>query len=174
MAKRIFSVLNTSWAAVADATALTSGQYAAIVGGSTSQLIDILEVKLDGRDVASVVASFNLARQGTLQTGGASALVAPNSDGPSNSLTAALAAPPSTFVAAVTTQPQRSNSISDAKLDFTLNTFGGQTRWNAAPTQQWQQYGSAVTIGASVFSNSSSAGVGNTALANVSIIYEPY
>lgn len=173
MAKRTFQVANLSFAtATALGSAATSGQYMAIKGGSSTQFIDILEVMVQGLSAASAVFGGLLARVSTVETGAQTALTSPNSDGPNNPATAALAAPPQTFIAAATTQPTPSSAASDTKLPVSINAFGGALRWNAAPTQQWSQVGNTATLGESILFNSTSAG-GQSSNCNVSIIYEP-
>lgn len=172
MAKRSFFGSLTFTATAAGSQATTSG-YMGVVGGSTTQSVDVLEILISGMAAASALGGFCFTRQSTLGTGGASALAAPNSDGPLDSNTAALAAPPVTSVAFVTNQVIPSAATSDAHLNLGLNSFGGILRWNAAPFQQWSQYGSAVTVGASVLYNSTSY-AGATAAANAHIMYEPH
>jgi hypothetical protein len=174
MAKRLFTTGNQSYVATAAGTALAAGgQYMALKGGSTTQVIDILEVMISGTATASAVMGMCLSRVSTLETGAASALTNPNSDGPMHTATAALAAPPVAFVDAATTEPTPSANIAHARLQLGLNAFGGIVRWNAAPTQQWTQTGNAANDGESVLSNISTFG-GSTTTANAHIMYEPY
>jgi hypothetical protein len=172
MAKRLFFASQSFVGSAAGAQA-TSGAYMSIVGGSATQLIDILELLVSGQAAASALGGFCLTRQSTLGTGGNTAIAAPTSDGPMNSNTAALAAVPVTAIAYVTNQVIPSAATTDSHLNLGLNTFGGILRWNAAPFQQWTQYGSAVTVGASVLYNSTSY-FGATANANAHMMYEPY
>lgn len=172
MAKRLFFA-SQSFAASAAGSQCTSGGYMGLVGGSTTQIIDVLEILVSGMAAASALGGFSFTRQSTLGTGGASSLAAPSSDGPLDSNTAALAAPAVSSIAFVTNQVVPSAATSDAHLNLGLNSFGGILRWNAAPFQQWTQYGSAVTVGASVLYNSSSY-FGATSNANAHIMYEPH
>lgn len=172
MAKRIF-FCSQSFVASAAGSQATSGAYMQIVGGSATQTIDVLEILVSGQAAASALGGFTFTRQSTLSTGGNSTIVAPASDGPMDSNTAALAAPAVIGNVAVTNQPIPSAAISDAHLNLGLNTFGGILRWNAAPFQQWTQFGSAVTVGASILYNSTSY-FGATANANAHIMYEPH
>jgi len=144
-----------------------------LTGASATQITDILEVMFSGKATASTVAAIDLARQGTLGTGGASALAAPNSDGPAHFATAALAAPVVPAVAYVTNQVIPSNAATDAKLNLALNLFGGIVRWNASPTQQWTMVGNTAPGGGSVLWNNSSGG-GSSGLGDAHIIYETY
>ena len=144
----------------------------ALAGGSTTQLIDILEILISGMATSSLTASFNLSRTATPVFATQAALVSPNSDGPLNPATAALANPALPFISA-TTPPTTSTTVTDAKLNFALNAFGGILRWNAAPTQQWSNLGNTFPLGVSVLFNLSAGGA-STATANAHILYEPY
>jgi len=143
----------------------------ALKGGTGAQKIDLLEVMISGMASASTLLAMALCRSSTV---GATptALAAPNSDGPEDPATAALAAAPVSYVAA-TTGPIASNATTDSKLQLGTNAFGGIVRWNAAPTQQWGILGNTASLGECVLMNSS-AGGGANAAANVHFIYEPY
>jgi|SRR5882672_7438383 len=176
MAKRIFSTLGVSFATINLGSALTTSGYMAMVGSSTTQITDIAEILITGTAAASTIGSFVFAPISTAQTGGATALAAPNSDGPMQSNATPVIN--TTFIAAATTQPTASSGITAPKINVGLNTFGGIIRWNAAPTQQYTLIGNAVfaagppvTFGQAVLSN---ANGGATTTANVHIIYEPY
>jgi hypothetical protein len=103
MAKRLFFFSGSFVASAANAQATSAG-YLSILGGSTTQSIDILEILVSGMAAASALGGFAFTRQSTLGTGGASALAAPASDGPADSNTAALAAPAVTATAYVTSR----------------------------------------------------------------------
>ena len=171
MAKRAFIAGGQTFSAQAYTAALTSATYMALKGGSGTQLVDVLEVLISGMATASTVAAMQLTRASTVETT-PTALASPNSDGPMHPATAALAAPPVSFVAAGT-GPQASAVTTDAKLNFGMNLFGGIVRWNAAPTQQWSILGNTADLGEAILFNSSSGG-GSSGAANAHIIYEPY
>jgi len=172
MAKRLFTALGQTFTATAVSTNLANATYMALKGGSTTQLIDVLEVLVSGKATASTVAAIELCRSITIANVPV-ALASPNADGPMHPATAALSAPPVTFVAA-STGPFVDNTAAIAKLNLALNLFGGIIRWNAAPTQQWSNLGStAATFGESVLFNSSTGG-GSSGLADAHIMYEPY
>jgi hypothetical protein len=172
MAKRIFDASNLTYTASAYGGALTSSTAMQMVGGSTTQLIDILEILISGMATASTVAAMQLTRTMTTVASGFTALASPNSDGPAHPATAVLAAAPTTFVAA-TANSIPSSTTTDAKLNFGINLFGGIIRWNAAPTQQFSVLGSAVGLGNCCLFNSSTSG-GSSGLANAHWVYEPY
>ena len=169
MAKRIFQAGNQTYAALADTTAATTLQHMTLMGGSTTQLIDVLEIMIEGLASASTVSQMQFARCTTVP-GTPTALAAPNSDGPLHPSTAALAAPPVSCVTA-STQPQRSANTTDPRLTLNLNLFGGIVRWNAAPTQQWSILGNTQPLGASMLSAFTGSASG---AASAHMIYEPY
>lgn len=168
MAKRLFSVVNWTPTATADASALANATYCALKGGSSTQLMSVLEVMVSGFAGASSPTIQQLARAGTVETT-PTALSAPNSDGPAHPSTAALAAPPVSFVAAAA-GPQRSSATTDARLDMGLNAFGGIKRWVAAPGAEWWILGNTASGGESILSAFSGGTVG--ALSS-HIMYEP-
>lgn len=97
------------------------------------------------------------------------ALSSPNSNGAMSPFTAALGAVPVGFIAAATL-PQRSNSVTVAKLVFCFNYFGGVVRWYSGPAQEWSQYGTATTLGETSLSAFTGGGGG---LMGAHICYEP-
>jgi hypothetical protein len=174
MAKRLFTTQGLSFTASNAGSAIaTSSNYMALKGANGTQIIDVLEVMISGMASASTVAAMDLARASVLETGGASALAAPHSDGGMNPSITALAATVVPFTAAVTTQPTPSNTVTDAKLNIGLNLFGGIVRWNAAPTQQWWVVGNTAPGGETVLWNNL-LGIGATGNLNAHIMYEPY
>jgi hypothetical protein len=143
-----------------------------LIGASATQMTDVLEVLVSGMDTSSVTAAMQVVRSSGTIAATPTALASPNSDGPMVPATAALAAPVVVAVA-FTTKPQASATVTDAKLNLALNTFGGIIRWNAAPTQQWQLLGLATGFGCTILFNSTVSG-GLNAKANAHIIYETY
>lgn len=158
MAKRIFSAVNWTPTATADAAALANGTYQALKGGSAIQILCVLEIMVSGFAGASSPTILQMARSGTIETT-PTALSAPNSDGPAHPSTAALAAPPVSLVAAAA-GPQRSSATSDARLDMGLNAFGGIKRWVAAPGAEWWILGNVASGGESILSAFSGGTVG--------------
>jgi hypothetical protein len=168
MAKRIFQTSNWTPAATADTTALASGTYMGVKGGSTSQRIAINEIYIDGMAGASAPTPLTFGRSSTLATT-PTALAAPASDGPADGATAALAAPPVTFTAAAT-GGQRSALTTDAKLHLGLNAFGGIVRYNASPGQEFIITGNTTPLGEAYLS---SQNLGTPGLIDAHIMYEP-
>lgn len=169
MAKRSFHNTNFTPTATADTTALTNATYMAVKGGSSTQLIDVLEVMISGLAGVSSPTLMQLARVSTVETT-ATALAAPASDGPLHPSTAPLAAPPVTFTAAAA-GPQRSAVTTDGKLELNLNAFGGIVRWVYSPTEQWSILGNTASLGESVLSAFTGGTVGAV---SAHIVYEPY
>lgn len=169
MAKRIFQASNFTPTATADAAAHGNGTYMALRGGSTTQLIDLLEVMISGLANASSPTILQVARTSTIATT-PTALAAPNSDGPSHPATAALAAPPVSFVASAA-GPQRSNAVTDARLNVNINAFGGVARWLAQQGAQWSLLGNVAGFGESVLSAFTGGTVGPV---SAHMMYEPY
>jgi hypothetical protein len=171
MAKRLFSSANWTPTAVADATSFTAATYAAIQGGSTTQLISILEVLIEGETSASAISYLQLAYDSTVGAT-TTALSAPNSDGPMNPATAALAAPPLSFIAA-TTEPQRSNATTSPRLRMTINCYGGIIKWNPyTPDMVLQILGNSTVHGE--LSLSAYTGSSGSGQVSSNIIYEPF
>lgn len=169
MAKRVFQVATFTPTATADNSPLANATYMAIGAGSATQFLKVWEISETGHAVATGINLMQFARSLVL---GATptALAAPNGDGPMNGATAALAAPALTFVAA-STGPSRTNTALTARLNLSLNAFGGIYRWVAAPDETWDIIGTAVSISESTLS----AFTGFTSGAmGAHIVYEPF
>lgn len=170
MAKRIFQAGNFTPTATADTTAMANATYMAIRGGSTTQRIDVLDFMISGlAPSTSSPTLLQFARHSTIATT-PTALAAPNSDGPVDPATAALAAPPVSFVAAAA-GGQRSAVTTDARLNLAFNAQGGLLRYNAAPMQQFTLLGNTAAFGEASLSAFTGGTVGAI---SASIIYEPY
>lgn len=166
MAKRSFKLSTWTPVAVADATNFTDNGYQGLMGGSTTQVIKLLEVYMGGQAGSSSPSIMVLSRDSTVQatptaltTGQSNAAFDPN--------TAALAAPPVAFTAS-TTKPQRSATL--GLLNLSYNAFGGIVRWVAAPGEEITVLGNTASLG----EISLSAYTGGTpGLTGAHIIYEP-
>ncbi len=150
-------------AALADTTNLTDTAYMALQGGSSTQVINILEVGLGGLATSSSPSIMLVAHDSTvgvtLSVGRFAAL---------NPATAALAAAPVCFDTA-TTKPQRSSTLSLLNLGF--NAFGGSVIWSAAPGRELGMLGNTASLG----EISVSAFTGSTASAmSTYFICEPF
>jgi len=176
MAKRIFNTFGVTFAPNALGTVQAANSCMAIVGSSTTQVVDIQEILISGTASASTIGAFIFAPIGTAAAT-VTALATPNSDGPMQSN--ATPTIQTTFITA-TTPPTSTASITCPKINVGLNTFGGIIRWNAAPTQQMTMIGNAVfaagtpvTFGQALLFNCT-GGNGASTTANAHIIYEPY
>lgn len=169
MAKRIFQNPSFTPTAQADATALSSGTYMALAGGSATQKMNVIEILASGQAGSSSPTLLQFARASTVATT-PTALSAPASDGPMDPATAALAAPPVSFTAAAT-GPQRSAATSDARLNVQVNAFGGILRWVAAPGEEWVILGNVAQFGQSLLSAFTGGTVGAI---GAHIVYEPF
>jgi hypothetical protein len=168
MAKRVFSVPTITMGATPDGL-LTTSQYMAITGGSSTQMLNVIEIMMGGLSSSSTVNLMTFARSSTAGIT-PTALSAPNADGPMNGATVALAAPPVTYIAA-STQPNRSPTSAFARLQMGFNSFGGVIRWVAAPGEEWTIIGTAVNVSESTLSAYSGGGGGAM---SAQIVYEPF
>jgi len=169
MAKRSFSAATYTPTATADTTNLANATYQAIGASGATAGLNVIEIYIGGQASASSINIQQFARDSTLG-GTLTALAAPNSDGPFDTRTAALAAVPLTFISAGT-NPQRSAATTAARLTLSLNAFGGIVRWVAAPGEEWGITG--VTVNVSESSLSCYTG-GSAGLIGSHIIYEPF
>lgn len=169
MAKRVFQASNFTPTATADTSAMANATYMALRGGSTTQLIRVLEIAAEGLAAStSSPTLLQFARSSTVATT-PTALAAPNSDGPMHPSTAALAAPPVSFVAAAA-GPQRSAATTEARLNLNINAYGGIFRWVAAPDEEFFLLGNAATAGEATLSAFTGGTVGAI---SGHIVYEP-
>lgn len=169
MAKRLFHATSFTPTATGDATVLANGSYMAVQGGSSTQLINILEILITGQATTSAPTFMQMARDSTVAAT-TTALAAPNGDGPMHPSTAALAAPPVTFVAS-TTAPQRSAATAQGRLELGLNAFGGVMKWNPyTPDMAFSILGNTASLGEVSLSAFTGGTVGAV---SAHIIYEP-
>lgn len=169
MAKRSFSVATYTPTATADTTAMANATYQSIGASGATAGLNVIEIFIGGQASASSINLMQFARDSTLSAT-PTALAGPNSDGPLNSLTAALAAVPITCVAAAT-GPSRSAVTTSARLNLSMNAFGGIIRWVAAPGEEWGIVGVTVSISESSLSAYTGGSVGAI---GSHIIYEPF
>jgi hypothetical protein len=169
MAKRSFSAATWTPTATADTTNLANSTFMAIGASGATAGLNVLEIYIGGQASASSINIMQFARDSTLAAT-PTALAAPNSDGPLDTRTAALAAVPITCVQA-TTVPQRSAATTAARLSLSLNTFGGIIRWVAAPGEEWGITGVTVNISESSLSAFTGGSVGAI---GAHVIYEPF
>src|SRR3990167_3698399 len=143
MAKWVFKVSTFTPVAVADTTNFNDAGYMGLMGGSTTQRIDILEVFMGGQATSSAPSLMILSRDSTVQAT-PTALSTGESNAALDPATAALAAAQVAFTAS-TTKPQRSATL--GLLNLSYNAFGGIVRWVAAPGEEIGVLGNAASFG---------------------------
>lgn len=171
MAKRSFQ--NPTWttAALADTAAYSNGNHMTIAASAAAAGLLVSEIFIGGQAAASAVEIMMFARHSTIGVG-PTALAAPASDGPLNTLSAAAQVGSVTYTAITPgTQPQRSAVTTSSRLNLSMNAFGGIVRWVAYPGEEWGIIG----VTASISESSLSAFTGSApALIGSHIIYEAY
>lgn len=167
MAKWSFAVEGFTPVAVADTTNYTDNGYMGLMGGSSTQRIDVSEVYIGGLAGSSTPTPMVLGRDSTVQATPTS-LTTAQSNAALDPATAALAAPQVAFTAS-TTKPQRSATL--AKIMLALNAFGGIVRWVAPPGGEVKMLGNTASLGE--VSLSCYTG-GTPGLVAAHIIYEPF
>lgn len=166
MAKWSFKSSTWTPTAVADTANMTNLGFMALQGGSSTQVIKIIELYMGGQAAASSPCIMLLSRDSTAG-GTLTALTTGESNAALDPATAALAAAQQPFTQS-STKPQRSASL--GLLNLTFNAYGGTVRWVAAPGEEIGMLGSSASLG----EVSLSAYTGSTVGAmGAHIIYEP-
>ena len=143
MAKWAFKLATWTPTAVADAANYTDNGYQGLMGGSTTQRIDVSEVYMGGQAGASSPSIMIVSRDSVVQAT-PTALTTGQSNAAYDPATAALGAPQVAFTAS-TTKPQRSATLGLLNLSF--NAFGGIVRWVAAPGSELRMLGNTASFG---------------------------
>lgn len=167
MAKWSFTAASFTPVAVADAIAFTTPWFE-LIGGTTTQLNKIMEVYMGGQAGASA-PSYMLVSRDVVVEATPTGLATPNSLGPLDPATAALAALPVATINA-TTPPQRSSSVTSAKMSLAFNAFGGIVRWVAAPGEEFNILGNTQPLGGASLSPFTG---GTPGLMGAHFIFEP-
>lgn len=136
MAKRSFEAHTYVPTATADGTALTSATYQNIEAGGPLQYIEVSEIYIGGQATASAVNIMQFARTQSNATTPTALTNATAVDGPLKSFTSPTTTAPVTCIAA-STGPSRASTNTHARLNLSLNAFGGIVRWVAAPGEEW-------------------------------------
>ncbi len=169
MAKRSFSAATYTPTATADTSAMANSTYQCIGATNATSGLNVIEIYIGGQASASSINLMQFARDSTL-TSGPTALAAPNSDGPLSTFGVAAQVASITNCLS-TTGPSRSAVTTSARLNLSLNTFGGIVRWVAAPGEEWGIFG----VTASISESTLSAFTGGSAgLLGSHIIYEAF
>ncbi len=166
MAKRSFKWASWTPTPVADSANFTDQGYMGLMGGSSTQRVNVLEVYMGGQASVTSPCIMILSRDSTVQ-GTPTALTTGQSDAALDPSTAALAAPTVAF-AASSTKPQRSATLGLLNLSF--NAFGGIVRWVAAPGEEIGLLGNTASLGEISLSAFTGGTVG---LMGSHLIYEP-
>ena len=154
--------------AVLDTAAFTDNGYMGLMGGSTTQRLNIKQVIISGLATASAPTPMVLSRDSTVQAT-PTALGTAQSNAATDPSVAALAAPQVAFTAS-TTKPQRSATL--AKLAMGFNAFGGVFRWESAsvPGSDFAILGNTASLGEASLSCYTG---GTPGLVAATIVYEP-
>jgi hypothetical protein len=168
MAKRSFSTAGSAFVAVADG--LLTAPYMGIIPGGASQLVNVLEISLSGQAAASTLANALFARSST-KAATPTAIASPFTDGLLNNAGTGLSTAVVTFSTA-STQSTRTSTTTDARLNLSLNGFGGIYRWVAAPGEEWVILGNANPSESTLSLTNANSGV-NCSL-GAHIVYEPF
>jgi hypothetical protein len=166
MARWGFNKTNWTPVAVADTTNMTAAGFMAIQGGSSTQMIDIIDILLSGLAGASAPSQLILARDSTVFAGATSNAVKQAALHPSS---AALAAPPLTQDVGSTTLPQRSATLQ--LLQPAFNAFGGVVRLQLPPEEKITLLGNTASLGEISLSHGAA---GTPGLMAASFVFEPY
>lgn len=166
MARWSFASEGFTPVAVLDAANFTDNGYMGLMGGSSTQRIDVSEIYMGGLAGASTPTPMVFGRDSTVQAT-PTALTTAQSNAALDPATAALAAAQIAFTAS-TTKPQR--SATHAKLALGFNAFGGIVRWVAAPGSEFKLLGNTAAFGE--LSLSCYTG-GTPGLINAHFVYEP-
>jgi hypothetical protein len=146
-----------SFTAVADTTAFTDNGYAFFLqGGNSTMQLKINEIYIGGEATsASTVVTAKFARDSTV---GATSIGAGTLR---NAVTDATNTAPGTvavFGQVSTTKPQRSSTLHLASLSF--NAFGGVTRMQCRPGEEFSTIGASASLGEVSLSAFTGSGVG--------------
>ena len=167
MAKWSFASEGFTPTGVLDTASFTDNGYMGLMGGSGTQRIDIYEVSMAGLATVSAPTPMILGRDSTVQIT-PTALTTAQSNGALDPATAALAAPQIAFTAS-TTKPQRSAIL--AKLSLGFNAFGGTSRWQCYPGQEFKLLGNTASLGEASLSAYTG---GSPGLITAHILYETF
>lgn len=169
MSKRIFQVNSFTPTAQADGV-LAAGTYAALKPGSSTDIMKISKMFLQGQASSSAVTATMLARSSTLGIT-PTALALPNTDGPVSPNATPVTTVPVPYVAAAT-NPNRSSPVGVARLALNFNAYGGIIIWQTNPgtDEEWFMIGNSTVNNSEV--NLSSANVGSAGQISADFFYE--
>lgn len=144
MSKRIFQ--QATWTPTQQVDQAITGSYMAIKPGTATDIMKIGKIVLAGQAASSAINAMCLARSSALGTG-ITTLALPNSDGFVNTNATPMGTVPVAYVAAATTNPNRSSAVTVARLNLVFNAFGGIMTWQTNPgsEEEWTSFGNATT-----------------------------
>lgn len=142
MARWSATVYTWTPVAVADTANMTAQGFHALLGGTSTQRINLLEVYMGGQAGASTPSIMVVARDSTVSAGVTSNAARFAALDPA---TAALGTNPISTTVGSTTLPQRSSTLGLLTLPF--NAFGGLVRWVAAPGEEIGMLGNTASLG---------------------------
>lgn len=167
MAKWSFASEGFTPVGVLDTAAFTDNGYMGLMGGSATQRLDIYEISMAGLATVSAPTPMMLGRDSIVQVT-PTALGTGQSNASIDPATAALALPQVAFTAS-TTKPNRAATL--AKLSLGFNAFGGTSRWQCYPGQEFKILGNAANGGEASLSSYTG---GTPGLITAHILYETY
>jgi hypothetical protein len=139
MSRRILAMTTITPTAFADnPTTLTNAAYPfAIKGASSTQIINIWEVSINGQAASSSSPTFMLLAYDSVVGTGSQTQGTGGTDTPMNPAFSALSGAPGTGNTYATTPPQR--SVSAKLMNCSVNAFGGVYFWRANRAEECPQ-----------------------------------
>lgn len=166
MSKRAFEFFSYTPTVNTAGTAATTTTFQAITNGGPTNTITVYEVYVGGQASASAINGMCFTRNATAATTPTALTTTSMTDGfmPSN---AGLLASSAVCFCTASTGGIRSTATTQARLNLSLNAFGGIVRWVAAPGEEWGIIGTAANAESTLI-----AQVGSPGLQGSHIIYE--
>lgn len=157
MAKRAFEFFAYAPVANGAGTAATSNQYQALRNGGPTMQTTIYEIYIGGQASSSAINGMCFTRNATVATTPTALTTTSATDG----FMASNAGLPASSVVAFTaasTGGIRSTATTEARLNLSLNAFGGIVRWVAAPGEEWGLLGTAAGVESTLVCQTGAAG----------------
>lgn len=158
MAKRTFEFQSYTPTVNGAGTTATSSTYQAIRNGAATMATTIYEVYIGGQASASAINGMCLTRNATAATTPTALTTTTATDGFMASNAGLPASSVVSFVAA-STGGIRTTTTTEARLNLSLNAFGGIVRWVAAPGEEWSLLGTASMAETTLIAQTGSPGL---------------
>lgn len=158
MAKRAFEFQSYTPTVNGAGTTATSSTYQAIRNGGPTMQTTIYEIYIGGQASASAINGMCFTRNATVATTPTALTTTTATDGFMASNAGLPASSIVTFVAA-STGGIRSTATTEARLNLSLNAFGGIVRWVAAPGEEWGLLGTAAGVESTLIAQTGSPGL---------------